>query len=149
MVAWVTKDLSSFHLPALPSLACAVFLTITTWEEMGKDMKKKNMYYLYLSLFIRKIIAFPKCALHWQPSAFVYISLFRTSSHEILQLQRNKETWFIHPPPNWGYIHKEEESHYKTANLKYLPPFALLYQVYFLNISLFHYFRSSPIVLTL
>lgn len=43
MVVLIAKDLSSFHLPVLPSLACIVFLTITRWEEMGKGMKKRHV----------------------------------------------------------------------------------------------------------
>lgn len=31
------------QLPVLPSSACAVFLTITTWEDIGKDVNKRHV----------------------------------------------------------------------------------------------------------
>lgn len=31
------------QLPALPASACAVVLTITTWEDIGKDVNKRHV----------------------------------------------------------------------------------------------------------
>lgn len=90
-VAWVTKDRSSFRLPALPSFVRVVFLTITEWEETGRAVNRRQgsaesfPSYQRSSSFCRR----------YPPQVVLCpLPLAKTTSHDILQLQRMIEELF-------------------------------------------------------